>query len=170
MPTTNIDIAAVFEEIADLLEIDGANVFRVRAYRNAAREVQGLGVPVAGMIAKGENLSELPSIGKDLAAKIREIVETGTCQALETLRARTPSVITALLKVPGLGPKRVHTIYHALHVQTAEQLATAARMGRIRELHGFGPKIEQTILDALGAHLPSNDASRLRKQHDTANR
>lgn len=149
----NNSIAAMFEEMADLLEIDGANPFRVRAYRNAAREIQGLGVEVVDLIAKGKELTELPGIGKDLAGKIKDIIKTGKCDVLDKLRRRTPSAISALLKVPGLGPKRVHTIYHALHVQTAEQLAEAARSGRIRELPRFGAKIEQTIIDALAAHL-----------------
>lgn len=153
MPIRNPDIAAVFEEIADLLEIDGENVFRVRAYRNAARAVQGLGVEVADMIVNGEDLTELPDIGKDLAGKIKEIAATGRCRALDELRAKTPSAIAALLKVPGLGPKRVHAIYHTLNIQTADELARAARDGRIRELPRFGPRIEQAILDALSARL-----------------
>jgi len=85
MPVHNADIAAVFEEIADLLEIQGENPFRIRAYRNAARELQSLGVQAADMVARGEDLTELPGIGKDLAAKIAEIVESGHC------RARSPN-------------------------------------------------------------------------------
>ena len=79
MPVHNADLAAVFEEIGDRLEIEGANPFRIRAYRNAARQLQAMGVPVADIVAKGEDLSELPGIGEDLAAKIKEIVETGRC-------------------------------------------------------------------------------------------
>ncbi len=153
MPVHNADIAAVFEEIADLLEIQGANPFRVRAYRNAAREMESLGVPAAQMIAKGEDLTELPGIGEDLAAKIKEIVATGSCKALEKLRRELPPTITELLKIPGLGPKRVRALYDRLKVKTVEQLAKAAQAGRIRELEGFGPKTEQAILEALAAHL-----------------
>jgi len=153
MPVHNADIAGVFEEIADLLEIENANPFRVRAYRNAARQTEGMGVPVADMVAKGEDLTELPGIGDDLAAKIREIVETGKCRFLEKLRQKTPPTITELLKIPGLGPKRVRALYHELDVQTLEQLARAARDGRIRELPGFGAKTEQTVLDAISAHV-----------------
>ncbi|MGE5241146.1 MAG: DNA polymerase/3'-5' exonuclease PolX [Bacteroidota bacterium] len=153
MPIHNADIAAVFEEIADLLEIENANPFRVRAYRNAARQLQGMGVPAADMLAKGENLTELPGIGDDLAAKIRELVETGKCQFLEKLRKKTPPTITELLKMPGLGPKRVRTLYHELDVQTLQQLARAARDGRIRALPGFGEKTERTILEAIEAHV-----------------
>ena len=153
MPIHNADIAAVFEEIADLLEIENANPFRVRAYRNAARQLQGMGVPAADMLAKGEDLTELPGIGDDLAAKIKEMVETGKCRFLEKLRKKTPPTITELLKMPGLGPKRVRTLYHELDVQTLQQLARAARDGRIRALPGFGEKTERTILEAIEAHV-----------------
>lgn len=153
MPVHNADIAAIFEEIADLLEIENANPFRVRAYRNAARQLQGMGVPATDMLSKGEDLTELPGIGGDLAAKIKEIVETGKCQLLEKLRKKTPPTITELLKIPGLGPKRVRVLYHELDVHTLEQLARAARDGRIRELPGFGAKTEQAILAAISAHL-----------------
>ncbi|MEK7207414.1 MAG: DNA polymerase/3'-5' exonuclease PolX [Pseudomonadota bacterium] len=153
MPVHNADIAAIFEEIADLLEIENANPFRVRAYRNAARQLQGMGVPVADMVAKDEDLTELPGIGEDLAAKITEVVETGKCQFLEKLRKKTPPTITELLKIPGLGPKRVGKLYHELDVHTLEQLARAARDGRIRALPGFGAKTETTILEAIQAHV-----------------
>ena len=153
MPVHNADIANIFEEIADLLEIENANPFRVRAYRNAARQLQGMGVAASDMVAGGEDLTELPGIGDDLAAKIQEIVETGKCQFLEKLRQKTPPTITELLKIPGLGPKRVRALYHELDVHTLEQLARAARDGRIRKLPGFGEKTEQTILEAISAHV-----------------
>ena len=152
MPIHNADIAAVFDEIADLLEIQGENPFRIRAYRNAAREMQSLGVPAADMIAKGEDLTELPGIGDDLAAKIREIVETGKCKALEKLRAKFPPTITTLLRLPGLGPKRVKMLYDELKIESVATLREAARAGLIRELPGFGEKTEATILEALAQH------------------
>ena len=161
MPVHNADIAALFEEIADLLEIENANPFRVRAYRNAARQLQGMGVPAADMVAKSEDLTELPGIGDDLAAKIKEIVETGKCQFLEKLRKKTPPTITELLKMPGLGPKRVRTLYHELDVQTLPQLARAARDGRISELPGFGEKTERAILDAIAAHAAESKRFKL---------
>ena len=147
----NADIAAIFEEMADLLEIRNENPFRIRAYRNAARQVEGMGVALADMVANGEDLTELPGIGDDLAAKIQEIVTTGKCKALDKLRKQLPSSVTELLKVPGLGPKRVRILYDQLKVKTASQLAKAAKAGKIRELEGFGAKTEQTILDALTA-------------------
>lgn len=153
MPIHNADIAAIFEEIAELLEIQNENPFRIRAYRNAARQVEGMGVPVADMVAKGEDLTELPGIGDDLAAKIQEIVATGQCKALEKLRKQVPPSITELLKIPGLGPKRVRALYDTLKVKSIDQLAKAAQAGKIRELEGFGAKTEQTILAALAAHV-----------------
>jgi len=152
MPAHNADIAAIFEEIADLLEIQGENPFRIRAYRNAAREMQSLGVPASEMLAKGEDLTELPGIGDDLAAKIREIVETGKCKALEKLRAKFPPTITTLLKLPGLGPKRVKMLYDEIKVESIAALRQAARAGLIRELPGFGEKTEAAILEALAQH------------------
>ncbi len=155
MAVHNADIAAMFEEIADLLEIQGANPFRVRAYRNAARTVEGLGRDLAALVKAGEDLTELPGIGEDLAAKIREAVETGRLAFLDRLHKELPPAITELLKIPGLGPKRVKALYHDLGVQTLEQLARAARDGRIRELPGFGAKTEEKILEAVEAHLSS---------------
>lgn len=149
MPVHNADVAVVFEEIADLLEIRNENPFRVRAYRNAARNLQGLGMPVADLLARGEDLTKLPGIGHDLAARIEEIVTTGKCRLLATLHKQVPHSVTELLKIRGLGPKRVRTLYQELDVRTLEQLARAAHDGRIRALPGFGPKTEQAILEAV---------------------
>jgi DNA polymerase (family 10) len=153
MPIHNADIAAVFEEIADLLEIEGANPFRIRAYRNAARTLSELPQGVRVMLEKGDNLTRLPGIGDDLAAKIAEIVTTGTCSLLQRLHKELPPAITELLHIPGLGPKRVKALYHNLDVQTVEQLYRAARDGRIRALPGFGEKTELNILQAVEAHV-----------------
>lgn len=149
MPIHNVDIATIFEEIADLLEIENANVFRVRAYRNAARILQGLNKDVREMVLQGEDLTRLPGIGVDLAGKIHEIVTTGQCAMLNKLHGELPAGVTALLKIPGLGPKRVSTLYHELDIQTAGQLQEAVRDHRIRALHGFGEKMEARIADAL---------------------
>lgn len=149
MPIHNADIAAVFEKVADLLEIENANPFRIRAYRNAARIVGELGRDVKGMVEKGENLLDLPGIGDDLAAKISEIVRTGSCGLLRKLEGELPPAITDLLKVPGLGPKRVRALWQELHVQTLEDLQRAARDGRIQALPGFGEKTQHNILEAV---------------------
>ncbi|MDO9068693.1 MAG: nucleotidyltransferase domain-containing protein, partial [Deltaproteobacteria bacterium] len=153
MPIHNADIAAIFEEIADLLEIQGANPFRIRAYRNAARTLGELSQDVRMLVEKGDDLKRLPGIGDDLSAKIREIVATGRCSLLERLRTELPPAVTELLKIPGLGPKRVKALHRDLEVQTVEQLYRAARDGRIRALPGFGEKTELNILQAVEAHV-----------------
>ncbi|MGH6830967.1 MAG: DNA polymerase III, partial [Methylocella sp.] len=107
MPVVNATIAAIFDEIANLLDIQGANPFRIRAYRNAARTIGGLGTDVRSMVEKGADLKELPGIGNDLSAKITEIAQTGKSSLLERLRREVPPAVTELLKIPGLGPKRV---------------------------------------------------------------
>jgi DNA polymerase (family 10) len=153
MPIHNADIAAIFEEIADRLEIQGENPFRVRAYRNAARTLMEFPEEMRDILARGSELPKLPGIGTDLAAKIREIVTTGRSGFLERLRREMPPTVTELLKIPGLGPKRVKTLYHDLDIATVEQLYRAARDGRIRALPGFGAKTEQKILEAVEAHV-----------------
>lgn len=151
MPIHNADIAADFDELADLLEIEGANPFRIRAYRNAARTLRDLPRDVAAMLDQGEDLTELPGIGKDLAAKIKEIVETGTAAMLEEHRKTVPATLTELLKIPGIGPKRVKGLYHDLGIRTLDQLQKAAAEGRVRTLRGFGEKTERYILHQLKA-------------------
>ncbi len=151
MPVHNADVAAKLEEIADLLELEGANPFRIRAYRNAARTLRDLSREVATMLEQGEELTELPGIGKDLAAKIREIIETGSTAILEERRKTLPDTLTELLKIPGLGPKRVKTLYRDLGVHTLQDLRQAAGEGRVRSLPGFGEKIERHILHELEA-------------------
>lgn len=155
MPVQNTDIAATFDEIADLLDIRGDNPFRIRAYRNAARTVQGLGVELRDMVVRGDDLTAVPGIGADLAAKIREQVETGSLRLLQDLRSQFPPGITDLLRIPGLGPKRVKMLYRELHIESPADLEKAARAGKIRELDGFGAKTEQNLLAALQAHADS---------------
>lgn len=151
MPIRNDDVATLFDEIADILEIQGANPFRVRAYRNGAHLIRSLDVALSDMVAGGEDLTALPGIGADLAGKIREIVETGSCAAIDKLHEEVPESLTELLKVPGLGPKRVQALYHDLDIRTLEQLHRAARDGRIRRLPGFSKKTEAHILRAVEA-------------------
>ncbi len=151
MPLKNVAVASVFQEIADRLAIQGENAFRVRAYENAARVLQGYGPNLTDMVARGEDLRQIPGIGHDLANKIREVVETGKSAYLEKLRAQMPAAITELLKVPGLGPKRVALLWHELGLETPQQVLEAARKGRIRELPRFGEKIERQIEAALAS-------------------
>ncbi len=161
MPIHNADIADIFDEIADLLEIEGANPFRVRAYRNAARTLRGLGTEARTLLSRGEDLTRLPGIGHDLAAKIEEIVETGHTAMLDKLHKRLPPDLSELLKIPGLGPKRVQALYHELDIHTLEQLHRAARDGRLRQLPGFGLKTEQHILHAIESQVGSGERFKL---------
>ncbi|MGD8842840.1 MAG: DNA polymerase/3'-5' exonuclease PolX, partial [Gammaproteobacteria bacterium] len=133
-------------------EIEGDNPFRIRAYRNGARSLRELGEDVRKPVERGEDITRLPGIGKNLAAKIHEVLDTGHCRALDKLRKQLPADLTALLKLPGLGPKRVHALYHELDIHTHEQLERAARDGLIRQLPGFGAKTEARILEALETH------------------
>jgi len=149
MSVTNAEIAAIFNRIADLLEIQNENPFRVRAYRNAARTVQGLSRSLAEMVQGGEVLEALPTIGKDLAAKIREIVTTGSLRKLKELEGAVSPGLVELLKVPGLGPKRLRLLHDYLDINSIEELEQAARQGLVRNLPGFGVKTEQNLLREL---------------------
>lgn len=147
----NTDVAAVFNQIADLLEIKGDNPFRIRAYRNAARTLNTLASSVQTMVDEKQDLKDLPGIGADLEEKIVEIVTTGTCALREQLRHELPPGLHELLTVPGLGPKRANVLYQELNIQTLEQLYRAARDGRISHVPGFGRRVEQRILEAMQA-------------------
>ncbi|MCA8257039.1 DNA polymerase/3'-5' exonuclease PolX [Burkholderia sp. AU31624] len=153
MPIHNAECATVFAEIADMLEIQGANPFRVRAYRNAARTIADYGRDIPTMIANGDDLGKIPSIGPDLASKLREIAATGTCELQQTLRHALPGAIVELLDVPGLGAKRVKALHDALHVDSLEQLRAEAKSGHVRELPGFGAKTEAHLLEAIDDRL-----------------
>ncbi|MCK5481714.1 MAG: DNA polymerase III, partial [Gammaproteobacteria bacterium] len=156
MPVHNEDIAAVFDEIADLLEIEGDNPFRIRAYHNGAQTLRELGREVRTLIEHGEDITRLSGIGKNLATKIHEILDTGHCRTLDKLRKKLPADLTDLLKLPGLGPRRVHALFHELDIHTHEQLERAARDGLIQQLPGFGAKTETRILEALQAHADTS--------------
>lgn len=157
----NADVAAAFEEMADLLEIEEESPFRVRAYRNAARVIGELGRDVAERVAAGEDLTDLPGIGRDLAAKIRELVITGELEALNALRVKTPPALIALLRLPGLGPKRVRALHLTLGVRTVDELRAAAEAKQVRDVPGFGEKTEARILHALAAHEAERGRFRL---------
>ena len=152
MAVHNADIAAAFEEIADLLELGDENPFRIRAYRNAARVVGGLSLDLAATLAAGKDLPKLPGIGADLDGKIHEIAASGTCKLLEKLRGRFPAGITDLLHLSGVGPKRVRALHEA-KIDSLEDLRRAARAGRLPKLPGFGEKTAQRISDAAQAQL-----------------
>lgn len=156
MPVANADIASELDKVADLLDIEGANPFRVRAYRRAARTVGALPRRVADMLAAGENLDDLPGIGPDLAEKIAVIARGEELPLLDQLEHEVPAGTAALLALPGLGPKRVHQLYATLGIDSVEKLAAAARAGTLRRVPGLGAGTEANLLRALatGAGQP----------------
>jgi DNA polymerase (family 10) len=148
---TNARIASIFEEIADLLEVQGENPFRIRAYRNAARMVNQQGPDFARRAARSEALGKMFGVGADLEEKIHEIARTGTCRLLLEQRKAVPRGTSSLLRIPGLGPKRVRALAEQLDVHTPAQLRDAAQGGRMQSLRGFGPKTTAHVLRALAA-------------------
>lgn len=145
MTVQNAEIADRFEQLADLLELQGANPFRVRAYRNAARFIRGHSRSLADLLDEGADPAELPGIGPDLAGKIATLVRTGQLPLLEQTAKKVPAPLVAMTRIEGLGPKRAQALYKALKIRSLEDLARAARSGRIRELPGFGARTEQLI-------------------------
>lgn len=145
----NAEIADLFDETADVLDIQGANPFRVRAYRNAARMLRSYGMEMAVLVAQGADLTQLPAIGADLAARITELVTRGKSPALDQIRKGMPRIALELLKLPGVGPKRARALTEELRIHNLEQLHRAALDHRIRKLPGFGEKGEAAILAAL---------------------
>lgn len=146
----NIDYSRVFTEIADLLEIQGANPFRVRAYRNAARTLETLSQPLDSMLEDEDvRLDDLPGIGKDLAAKIRELHYTRELAFLHELRDEVPASLIQIMSIPGLGPKRARQIWDELEITTLEELEEAARVGDLLALSGFGEKLQERVLKGI---------------------
>ncbi|MCF8095373.1 MAG: DNA polymerase/3'-5' exonuclease PolX [Desulfobacteraceae bacterium] len=146
----NNEIRDILAKVADLMEIKGENQFRVRAYREAARIVEGLSEQAARMVEEGQDLTQYRGIGKDMADKIREIVESGTLVQLKDLKNEVPVSLLDLMKVPSLGPRKISHIYKKLGVTTLEEMEKAAGQGEIAQLNGFGQKTQQNILDSLG--------------------
>ncbi|MDH5308337.1 MAG: DNA polymerase/3'-5' exonuclease PolX [Gammaproteobacteria bacterium] len=168
MPVHNSDIADFFATLADLLEIEGANPFRVRAYRNAAATVRSHPRRMADLIDEGMDLAELPDIGDDLAGKIQTIVETGRLPLLDEVAQRTPVELSDLMAIEGLGAKRVRRLYDELGIRSVEDLRRAADSGAIRELPGFGPKTEEAIRKRVEAHAGRERRMKLADAEDVA--
>jgi len=152
----NLEVARVFNRIADLLEFKDENPFKVRAYRRAANVVMGLVEDIAAVSARGA-LRELPGVGKELEAKIGEIVATGTCAAFETLKAEIPPGLVTLTALDGIGPKTARQLWASLGIDSLQKLEEAAREQRIRKIAGMGPKREEKILRALEARRGASD-------------
>jgi len=145
----NADVAALLDELADLLEIQGANPFRIRAYRNAVHTVHGLSRPLAEMVEEGEDLTELPAIGQDLAGYIEEMIETGSFSRLEALAEEVPRSLTTIVKLEGVGPKKAKKLWQELGVETVDRLEEVARAGEVETVEGFGKKSVEKMLRAI---------------------
>ncbi len=145
----NARISAMLEEIADLLELQDENRFRVRSYRNAAQTVRGRPERVEDLVDEGADLSKLPNIGKSTAEKIAEMLRTGTCKRLEDLRGKVPKELAGVMKVPTVGPRTAMQIHKELGVESLADLKKACENNKVRELEGLGPKSEEKILEGI---------------------
>jgi DNA polymerase (family 10) len=147
---TNASIADAFDQIADLLDFQGANPFRVRAYRNSARTIRDYPEPLENLVVEGsKRLTEIEGIGDDLAKKIVTLVGTGELPQLVELKSQIPESVLALLRIPGLGPKKAKALYDQLAIKTLADLKVACEAGQVRKLKGFGEKTEQLILQGM---------------------
>ncbi|MFO8057321.1 MAG: DNA polymerase/3'-5' exonuclease PolX [bacterium] len=145
----NSEIADVFDRIADLLELQDENEFRVRSYRNAARTVRDLSHRLEDMVSEGKKLSDLPNIGKSLEGKIKEIIKTGTSKRLKELEDQVPYGLVRIMQVGGLGPRKAMLLYRELGVQSVDELKKACENQEVRNLPGMGAKTEENILKGI---------------------
>ncbi len=159
MSIHNADIAAAFDEIADLLSIQGANAFRIRAYRRAAQNIRGLTHQIAEA-ADPASYEAVPGIGADLAAKIAQLIRTGHLAALQKLRREVPPGLRELLGLPGLGPVRVRALMTALKIKNPADLRRALAAGRLAQVRGFGPAVRARLEQAL-ERAPSEALERM---------
>lgn len=143
----NVEIAHLLSKYADLIEIQGADLFRIQAYRNAARTIESLTQPVAQLLDEGKDLKKLklPGIGKSMAEHIEEIVKTGTLGTLAELRKKLPATLDELLEIEGLGPKRTKQLYEKLGISSVKKLEEAIASGKLESLAGFGKKSIEKI-------------------------
>ncbi len=162
----NPEIARTLEEVADILEIQSSNPFRIRAYRNAVRTVETVTVPLRRWVEEGRALTDLPGIGKEMANHIKEMVETGTLGFRDELLAEVPRSLIELMRLPGLGPKKARKVFDELKIGSVDELEAAAREGRIAALPGFGAKSQEKILAGIadyrqqGSRFLLNEAER----------
>lgn len=164
----NADIARTLNRLANLLDIEGANAFRVRAYRSAAQTIESYPHALQDMVARDEPLTELSGIGRDLAEKITELINTGHLTVLEDVEKRLPPGLLQLMRVSQLGPRRVRQLHETLGIDSLESLKKAAREGRIRALEGFGEKTEAGILKEAERLEDAPPRTRLDEAHRAA--
>jgi len=156
----NGEIAEAFEELASLYELDGAVVYRVVAYRNAAKAIREAGVSVAEMAKQGR-AEELAGVGKTIAEKIDALLETGSIPSADKLKQRIPSGLVEVTRIPGLGPKRAKLLHDELGVNSIEDLRRAAESGQLKDVKGFGKKAEENVLAAFAAGADGRPKARM---------
>ena len=158
----NAEIARLLTDVADLLEISAGNPFKVRAYRNAARTVADHPDPIAELVSGGAfDLTELPGIGGGIAKEITALVQTGTLPQRQQLVATVPPGLLELLRIPGLGPKRVKLFHDELKVNSVADLKAALEAGKIAKLPGFGPKLLEKIREGVAGAGTGDGAKRI---------
>ncbi len=148
----NLEISRVLEDVAALLEMQGANPFRIRAYQNAARVVESHSTPLRRMVQEEADLTELPGIGKGIAADITQLLSEGKLDTLEELAETVPLSLIELTRLPGVGAKRARKLWDELGIETIDQLEEAAAAGDVAALAGFGAKSQEKILRGIEAH------------------
>src|SRR4051795_3643095 len=148
---TNAEIAAAFDELGDLYELDGAVSYRVIAYRTAAKAVRDAPMSIMQLTREGK-VTSVPGIGKTLEEKLKALDETGEIPAAVKLRAKFPTGLLAVMHLPGFGPKRARLLYDQLGIDSLEALRAAAENGEIRKLKGFGAKVEENLRRVLADH------------------
>jgi DNA polymerase (family 10) len=156
---TNLQIAELFDELGDLYELDGAVVHRVLAYRSAAKAAREASRSIAAMTRAGK-VTELPGIGKTLEEKLVALLETGSIPALDKLQAKFPAGLVEMTRLPGLGPKRARKLFDELQIESLDALAEAATNQQLRDVKGFGPKFEESVLAAIAAGHGEKPATR----------
>jgi len=147
----NSDIAKVFQDIADLLELKGENVFKIRAYQKAARAIEHYPRELKIMIEEGENLRVIPGVGEAIAKKATELITTGKLGYYENLKAEFPEGITNLLAIPGIGPKTAKKLSSELGITSEDELEQAIKEGKVAKLFGLGDKTAENMLRQIQA-------------------
>jgi DNA polymerase (family 10) len=148
----NLDIARILGETADLLEIEGANPFRIRAYRNAVRTVGSLSRSLQSMVEAGEDLTELQGVGTEMDRHIRELLQTGQLSTLDEVTTRLPRTLAELTRLDGVGPKKARKLYDELGVESVEGLEAELDKGTVEALHGFGKTSADKMRRAIADH------------------
>ena len=142
------EIAKILDEIATLLSLQGENPFKIRAYQNAARAIEGVEEDLQELIRNGK-LEEIPGIGESIAQKVTTLVQKGHLPYYEKLKKSIPKGLLELLEVPGLGGKKIKVLHEKLKIKTIQDLTEACQKGKVAKLPGFGVKTEENILNRL---------------------